>query len=137
MSVMELQIPGKTLPVRRDQLIDRSKFFTWGEALHDLERCPTSSQVTAGIIELAAQLAEVRTHFDRPIIVQSWYRDPYSNRLAGGVSNSEHLGGGACDWHMLGVEMGQVHRWLDKKWKGGLGFYGDWVHTDIGLHGRW
>lgn len=134
---MTLSIPGKKDPVRVNQLIDRSVYFTWGEALHNLERVPTDYTVTANIIRLAAVLDVVRTQIKTPIIVQSWYRDPESNRRAGGVSNSEHLYGGACDWHPLAGDFDAVYKLLNSQWKGGLGHYGDWFHTDIGPYGRW
>jgi uncharacterized protein YcbK (DUF882 family) len=134
---IQLLIPGKKDPVKANQLIDRSLYFTWGEALHNLERVPTSYEVTANIIKLASELDVVRAKIGTPIIVQSWYRDPESNRRAGGVPNSEHLYGMACDWHPLNGRYESVKSYLDAKWKGGLGCYGDWFHTDIGPYGRW
>ena len=134
---MVLSIPGKKDPVKVNQLIDRSKYFTWGEALHNLERTPADYTVTANIIKLASALDVIREQINRPMIVQSWYRDPESNRRAGGVPNSEHLYGLACDWHPLGGDFSAIHQLLDAKWKGGLGKYGDWFHTDIGPYGRW
>ncbi len=132
-----IQIPGKQNPVKQNQLIDRSKYFTWGEALHNLERVPTDYTVTANIIKLAAAMDVVREEIGQPMIVQSWYCDPDSNRRAGGVSNSEHLFGTACDFHPLGGDFNSIYNLLNAKWKGGLGNYGDWFHIDIGPYGRW
>ena len=134
---INLSIPGKKDPVTVNQKIDRSKYFTWGEALHNLERIPTDYTVTANIIKLAAALDVVREKIGQPMIVQSWYRDPESNRLAGGVSNSNHLYGCACDFHPLGGDFNSIYHMLDAEWQGGLGNYGDWFHIDIGAYARW
>lgn len=137
MAIASLVIPGKSQPVTHNQLIDRCKHFTWGEALHNLERVPPTSTVTANIIALANALEPIRERLGEPMIVQSWYRDPASNAAAGGVWNSNHLEGLACDWHALTLPMGDVRGWLDAEWQGGLGFYGDWIHLDIGVYARW
>jgi uncharacterized protein YcbK (DUF882 family) len=137
MSLTELLIPGKKNPVKLRQLIDGCSHFYWYEALHNFERVPSDYTVTANIIKLAKTLEPVRDFAGCPIVIQSWYRDPVSNRLAGGVSNSNHLYGEACDWHPLDNRIERMHEYLDSQWKGGLGFYGDWFHTDIGSFARW
>jgi uncharacterized protein YcbK (DUF882 family) len=123
--------------VKQNQLIDRSKYFVWGEALHNLERVPADYKVTANIIKLASRMDIIRELIGQPMIVQSWYRDPESNRRAGGVANSEHLYGGACDFHPISGDFEAIYRLVEKSWDGGLGHYGDWMHIDIGPFGRW
>lgn len=137
MSVKELRIPGKTNPVGIAQNIDGSKYFTWGEALHELSRTPADFRVTQRIIQLAQRLDIVREAIGQPIIVQSWYRTPAINRAVGGVDGSRHTFGDAVDWHPQGGSIRAVREYLEREWKGGLGFYGDWFHTDLGRFARW
>lgn len=137
MSVKVLQIPGKTNPVGIAQKIDGCQYFTWGEALHELTRTPANYQVTVNIIAMAKALDVVRIKTGAAIVVQSWYRDPETNRRVGGVDNSEHLLGNAVDWHPVGVPIERVREYLIRNWKGGLGDYWDWFHTDLGTYARW
>jgi len=137
MSIKTLRIPGKTNPVGIAQNVDGSRFFTWGEALHELTRVPENWRVTSQIIKAATALDVVRSHFGAPIVVQSWYRTPEVNAAVGGVPDSRHLFGDAIDWHMTGVDVESVYDYLNTYWEGGMGFYGDWFHTDLGSFARW
>ena len=137
MSIQSIVIPGKTNPVRIAQNIDGSRFFTWGEALHELTRVPENWKVTSQIIKVANALDVVRSHFNAPIVVQSWYRTPEINAAVGGVPDSRHLMGDAVEWHPVGVDFEDVVRYLHLEWEGGLGIYSNWFHTDLGNYARW
>jgi uncharacterized protein YcbK (DUF882 family) len=137
MSVQSIVIPGKTNPVRIAQNIDGSRFFTWGEALHELTRVPENWKVTSQIIKAAQALEFYRNFFDVPFVVQSWYRTPEINAAVGGVPDSRHLFGDGVDWHPAGGDIEWQFDYLDMTWPGGLGFYGDWFHIDLGNYARW
>lgn len=47
--------------------------------------------------ELRAILNEIRKSFGQPITINSWFRDPEHNELAGGKPSSQHLCGEAVD----------------------------------------
>lgn len=130
-------IPGKARLINPNGLIDGSKHFTWVEALNFPYRLPANWQVTDGIIKLAHFLDGLRDFLGEPINITSWYRDPESNRVAGGVSNSEHLQGIAADWYVDSMSSNDLAAKIDSKVKGGLGVYPSWVHTDLGSFGRW
>lgn len=105
--------------------------FTWGEATKDCTRRPPSLEVEQNIVNSAIQLQKIRNQFNRPIQVTSWYRDPASNRIAGGVKNSEHLSGHAIDFIVRGMTSYAVYLRLINH-PGGLGWYrGGWCHIDF------
>lgn len=132
-----IRIPGKTNPIDPNGLIDGSKYFTWAEALNTPHRVPQNWQVTKGIIQLASKLDELREFLGEPIHITSWYRDPESNRAAGGVPNSEHLLGNAADFYIDSTDGYGLYDLIDAKVEGGLGCYPSWVHVDLGGHARW
>lgn len=132
-----IKIPGKENPINPNSLIDGSKYFTWAEALNTPYRIPTNWQITQGIIRLALALDPIRETLAEPIHITSWYRDPTSNHLAGGVPNSEHLLGIAADWYCDSYSPSDIEAIIGREWKGGLGIYSSWVHTDLGGFARW
>lgn len=132
-----IAIPGKSNPINPNSLIDKSKHFTWAEALNYPYRIPATWQVTQGIIQLAHALDELRDFLGEPIHITSWYRDSDSNRLAGGVPNSNHLHGVAADWYVDSMDAYALYDLINPKVKGGLGSYPSWVHVDLGEFARW
>lgn len=136
-----VKLPGITKPVKGTDPIYLGSLFTWAEATKGLTRIPTSSAITANIVKAARYMDEVRRFLgDRPITVNSWYRDPVSNRAVGGVSNSQHLTGLAVDFVVSGIHPLDVCAKLDA-WhgdKGGLGRYEVFTHIDLRGHkARW
>lgn len=104
--------------------------FTWGEATKDCTRIPPSIKIEENIINCAINLQKIRDRFKKPIIITSWYRDPESNRRAGGASNSMHLRGYAVDFKILGLTPPAVYGMLANH-PGGLAWYrGGWNHID-------
>lgn len=115
--------------------------FTWGEATHDGTRIPVSSDVVYGMIRIAEVMEEIRTMFgNRPIQINSWYRDPITNEAVGGVIYSRHLKGDAIDFVIPGFHPYDVFAELDSWWgsRGGLASSTVFTHIDArGYRARW
>ncbi len=76
----------------------------------------------------------------KPIQINSWYRDPVSNRRAGGASRSRHLVGDAVDFVVTGIHPQEVNKRLESWWgsKGGLASASCFTHIDTrGCRARW
>jgi hypothetical protein len=123
----------------------KSQSFTWGEALHvdsaGSYRQPASPAVVYNIIRIAEVMQNVKGLFGgAPIKVNSWYRDPVTNRRVGGASQSRHMVGDAVDFHIPGVSLVDVYNRLDPWWgsRGGLARGQGFVHIDgRGYRARW
>jgi hypothetical protein len=137
-----MQLPGITKPVKSSDPIYLGSHFTWGEATKDGTRIPTqtnfdgviipAAQITSNIIKIAKELDKIRTDFgNKPITVNSWYRDPESNRDVGGVRNSQHLLGWAADILIEGYDPNEVAAKLIDTWPGGLGDSRSFTHLDL------
>lgn len=83
-----------------------SEHFTWSEFLYsetavegDIENKPTSIEVVANLERLAQVMEKVRFICgSNPVIITSGYRSPDVNAAVGGVPDSAHLAGCACDF---------------------------------------
>jgi Peptidase M15 len=115
--------------------------FSWAEATKNGTRIPANTQVVEGIIRVANVMEEVREFLgNRSITVNSWYRDPASNRQAGGASKSRHLVGDAIDFTVQGISPPEVNRKLDSWWgsRGGIASASCFTHIDVrGYKARW
>ncbi|MEL6160116.1 MAG: D-Ala-D-Ala carboxypeptidase family metallohydrolase [Cyanobacteria bacterium J06623_5] len=115
--------------------------FTWAEATKNGSRIPVSRDVVYGIIRIARVMEEVRSRLgDRPIRVNSWYRDPASNRAVGGARYSRHMSGDAIDFVVIGVHAYTVYDRLNSWWgsQGGLASSSIFTHIDArGYYARW
>ncbi|MEO0768183.1 MAG: D-Ala-D-Ala carboxypeptidase family metallohydrolase [Cyanobacteria bacterium J06649_4] len=115
--------------------------FTWAEATKNGNRIPVSRDVVYGIIRIARVMEEVRSRLgDRPIRVNSWYRDPTTNRAVGGARYSRHLSGDAIDFVVIGVHAYTVYDRLNSWWgsQGGLASSSIFTHIDArGYYARW
>ncbi len=120
--------------------------FTWGEALHvdratGNYRRPASADVIYGILRIAKALEDIRKRFgNKPITINSWYRDPATNAAVGGASQSRHLLGDAVDFVVSGVHPYDVYANLDRWWgsQGGLASSKVFTHIDArGYRARW
>lgn len=76
---------------------------------------------------------------DRPMIINSGYRSPWTNSKEGGVRNSMHLKGKAVDFRIEGIPTSYLGRLAQIFGVGGVGFYlsRGFVHIDTGQVRQW
>nr|WP_074063144.1 D-Ala-D-Ala carboxypeptidase family metallohydrolase [Rhizobium etli] len=82
----------------------------------------------------------VETHFGRPVIVTSGYRDPGHNRMVGGAEESMHKTCDAADIKVDGVSKWDIAAYIRSlPRRGGVGTYchTDSVHLDTGKSRDW
>jgi uncharacterized protein YcbK (DUF882 family) len=75
-----------------------------------------------------------------PIMVHSGYRTPQTNaQIEGAARLSYHMWGKAVDFHVPGVELGELAGICEAcPISGGVGYYPDgWVHMDTGPKRTW
>lgn len=136
-----LQFPGFSGAYYTNNPIVTGGNFTWGEATHGGTRIPVSADVVHGMIRIANAMEEIRKIFgNRPVRINSWYRDPATNRRVGGARMSRHLVGDAVDFVIPGYHPYDVFAELNKWWgsKGGLASATVFTHIDARGHSaRW
>jgi hypothetical protein len=138
-------LPGQSSAFFSGNSIIPKGSFTWGEALHFQPngnyRRPANASVVDGIIRIAHNLEEVRAFLgNKPIRINSWYRDPATNARVGGASQSRHLSGDAVDFVVQGIPPHQVNARLEAWWgnRGGLASASNFTHLDSrGHRARW
>lgn len=85
-------------------------------------------------------LQYIRTHFKKPVKINSAYRTPTHNKKVGGTTYSQHLYGMAADIVVEGVSPKKVAAYAETLLpkKGGIGIYSTFVHIDIrDVKSRW
>ena len=125
--------------------MNRSPHFTFEEmtrtgqtALQDKNREEAKAFIKP-LTELAEFLEVIRTHFGKPLKINSAFRGLAVNSATPGSSKtSQHMKGEAADIEMPGVDDAELHRWICKE--SGLK-YGQcilerppgksWVHVSI------
>lgn len=121
--------------------IIRGGNFSWAEATKGGTRIPTNPTVGLNIVSTAKIMEEIRKRFDdRPITINSWYRDPVTNKRVGGASSSRHLNGDAVDFVVQGISPMYVNESLKLWWgkRGGLASASVFTHIDArGYLARW
>lgn len=127
-----------------DSITPSTPNFTWREALHvqptGRYRNPASPKVLERIETIAQVIQQIRERYDRPVTINSWYRDPATNARVGGASASRHLSGDAIDFTVSGLTTRQVFNELNPWWgsRGGLAFHPSFIHIDArGWKARW
>lgn len=135
------RLPGFSSTFYLSEPIIPNGHFTWAEATRNGGRIPESRDIVYGMIRVAGALEEVRARMDnRVITVNSWYRDPASNRAAGGALYSRHMSGDAVDFVVVGVNSYTVYDNLNGWWgsRGGLASSSIFTHIDTrGYYARW
>jgi len=112
--------------------------YTWGDATKNGTRVPASRSIMEGIAKISRVMQDLCDRYNggRKIQINSWYRDPESNRRAGGASSSRHLHGDAVDFSH--PDMNRIYQDLVNSWDGGLAIKpGSFVHIDTGSKRRW
>ena len=85
-----------------------SEHFTLGELTKTKYQTSDGNIPSHVVIEnlkrLCTWLEELRRRYNEPIIINSGYRSPAVNKLAGGSNTSNHLTGCAVDIRTYGIE---------------------------------
>lgn len=103
-------------------------------------KCQDGSDVVLIHPELVTVLQKVRTHFARPVAINSAYRTPAHNKKVGGETFSQHQYGTAADIVVTGVSPAKVAAYAETLLpnKGGIGIYKGFVHIDTRkVRARW
>ncbi len=90
--------------------------------------------------ELVEVLEDVRTHFGKPVVINSGLRCESHNKKQGGAKASQHLLGTAADIRIAGVSPNDVYAYLNEKYttKYGVGKYRIFTHIDVRANkARW
>lgn len=90
--------------------------------------------------ELVEVLQKIRSHFGKPVTINSGYRTEAYNKKVGGSAYSQHLYGLASDIAVRGVEPEKVAAYAEKLLpnKGGIGIYSWGIHVDVReVKSRW
>lgn len=90
--------------------------------------------------ELVEVLQKIRTHFGKPVTINSAYRTPTHNKKEGGATYSQHLYGTAADIVVSGVSPKEVAKYAEilLSGKGGIGIYSTFTHVDVReVKSRW
>lgn len=116
-----------------------TKHFSLGE--YTVSNAPSITlEINKKVMDFANLLEEFRVWLKRPMTVTSWMRSVALNKSVGGVANSNHLYGTACDWHTNIVITEKKFIKYAKKWKrickkhgfvGEAGFYPWGIHLGI------
>lgn len=84
--------------------------------------------------DLVAIVQKIRTHFGKPVTINSGYRCETHNKRVGGVNSSKHVSGMAADIVVKGVAPAEVAKYAESIGVKGIGLYegkdGNFVHVD-------
>lgn len=96
-------------------------------------RCRDGSDAVFLHPELVQILQKIRTHFGRPVTINSAFRTPEYNKKVGGEKLSQHLYGKAADIAIAGVSPKKVAEYANQLMpnKGGIGIYSNFTHIDV------
>lgn len=125
-----------------------SKYFTLEEMNCKCKNCKNKKPpilVMNNLLLLGKELDKLREKVGKPMIVDSAYRCPTHNKEVGGVDNSTHTKGLACDWHVFNMTEEDMFRYASllepeqagvkkPKWIfSGVGYYPNrnFCHVDI------
>ena len=83
--------------------------------------------------DLVKVLQKIRTHFGKPVVINSAYRTVTKNKAVGGATYSQHLYGMAADIHIDGVTPKQIAAYAETLLpdSGGIGIYSTFTHIDV------
>lgn len=90
--------------------------------------------------QLVSMIKQLESHYGRPVVVTSGYRNPRHNRVVGGARHSLHTLCAAADIQIEGVSKWQLADYLRSiPGRGGVGTYchTESVHIDLGSERDW
>lgn len=103
--------------------------------------CSDKSDTVLISTELIEVLEQIRTHFGKPVKINSAYRTPAYNISIGGSSKSQHCLGLAADIRIVGIDPIQIALYASSlpfyAKQGGIGYYSrvglkdGFVHVDV------
>lgn len=96
--------------------------------------CKDGSDVVFVSQALADILENIRTHFGKPVHINSGYRTvSYNKTVSGSSSTSQHCNGLAADLHVDGHTHQEVYKYACQLLgdHGGVGLYSWGVHIDV------
>ena len=135
--------------VKASDPIYPGSLYTWGDATKNMRRVPgrgdparSGKKIMERIAAIAHVMDELSKRFKQgsKLRFSSWYRDPASNRAAGGASRSRHLEGDAVD--ITDAVRDKIYNTLKSegwhKTRGGLAISpGSFTHVDLGSPRTW
>lgn len=95
--------------------------------------CNDGSDIVFVSPELVVILQAIRSHFNKPVTINSGYRTPEYNKKVGGAAQSQHLYGTAADIAVSGVSPKDVAAFAETLLynRGGIGIYAGFTHIDV------
>lgn len=102
--------------------------------------CKDGSDTVFISLGLVSVLQKIRDHFEKPVIINSAYRNDTYNKKVGGAEYSQHKYGKAADICISGVSPATIAAYVETIMPntGGIGIYRDFVHVDVrAVRARW
>lgn len=102
-------------------------------ARHNIDNTPPN-EVLMNLRRLALFLEDVRKVLDKPIHINSAYRNPLANEAVGGKKTSQHCRGAAADIKVKGMTPDQVVRAIiksDLPYDQVIREFDSWTHVSI------
>lgn len=103
-------------------------------------RCKDGSDKILIDTDLVNILQKVREHFNKPVTINSAYRNATYNQKIGGASRSQHVYGTASDIVVKDTKPEDVAKYVEflMPQKGGIGLYSTFTHVDVrAVRARW
>lgn len=103
-------------------------------------KCKDGSDTILIDTDLVDILQKIRTHFNKPITINSAYRNVAYNKKIGGASRSQHVYGTAADIVVKDTKPEDVAKYVEFLMpnKGGIGLYSTFTHVDVRANrARW
>jgi len=112
--------------------------YTWADATKNGARVPQSKEIMNRIVRICVIITQLTKETGQTKwVITSWYRDPVSNRGAGGAKDSRHLYGDGVDFFFSGPEYLKLFQrlWADGPsgsggWAGGVAKGNGFTHID-------
>ena len=89
-----------------------------------------TDKILVDVSFVQTHLQDIRTHFGKPVNVNSGYRSPAYNVKVGGAKNSYHMQGRAFDISIKGVTPAEIARYAASIGVPGIIQYNTFVHVD-------